>query len=316
MAFLTGLDRRLTLRQLRAVCAIADTGRLLAAADLLGVSQPALTRVLHELEEMFGVALFERHPRGVTPTAYGEALRESAERILDEIDGLQERVNGMMLRQAGGLAIAALPSAAAGLLPGVIARLRVSHPDLEIRLVQGRLDEMLPVLLSGGVDLLVGRLYPTGAKLGVASRVLYDEPLGLLARAGHPLAGVACSAEMLRGYRLVLPTFSQRMAAEVEPWLAVLGLEAGLGLRTSAPAVMRELVLASDDILVLPPLMMAGDISRGALVRLAAPAAAPARPGGVMYRHGVKLGDAAKAALRVVRSQISALAEEGIIGIR
>jgi LysR family pca operon transcriptional activator len=317
MSVISGLERRLTLRQLRAVCAIAETGRLLAAGNALGVSQPALTRMLRELEALFEVPLFDRHARGVTPTEYGAALVRSARQILGEITQLESTLNGLQLRQAGCLAVGTLPSAGAGLMPGVLARLQQTRPALDIRMVQGRTDQMLRVLTGAGIELLVGRLYPAEAEDGVVRRVLYDEPLALLVRAGHPLAdNPSPTAADLRRYRMVLPTYSQRMAGEVETWLAALDVLPGHALRTSAAAAMREMVLSGDDLLVLPALMLAGDILRGAVLRIAAPVPSPARLGGVMYRHGVPLSEPANFLLRTLRAQIRDLAKAGIIAIR
>jgi LysR family pca operon transcriptional activator len=106
------------------------------------------------------------------------------------------------------------------------------------------------------------------------------------------------------------------MAGEVETWLAALDVLPGHALRTSAAAAMREMVLSGDDLLVLPALMLAGDILRGAVLRIAAPVPSPARLGGVMYRHGVPLSEPANFLLRTLRAQIRDLAKAGIIAIR
>src|SRR4051812_42170728 len=84
------LDQRLRLPLLRAVDAVAVHGSLLKASAALRTSQPALTKSLHELEDVLQLRLFDRHPRGVRPTAAGAVFVRSARRVLAELRRLDE----------------------------------------------------------------------------------------------------------------------------------------------------------------------------------------------------------------------------------
>ena len=84
------LDQKLKLRQLRAIAAIGAHGNLIKASQTLGISQPALTKTLREIEDMMGVRLFERHARGLDPNAQGSALVEAAGRILSIVRETEE----------------------------------------------------------------------------------------------------------------------------------------------------------------------------------------------------------------------------------
>jgi len=318
MAMLRGLDQRLTLRQLRAVAAIAEAGSLLGAAQAIGVSQPALTRTLSDLETLFRVTLFERHARGTSPTEFGVALVETARRILTEVAELETRFSSIALRGGSELRVGTLPSAGAGLMPGTLVKLTETMPSLDIQLVQGRLHELLPSLRTGSIEMLIGRLYPTNDDEEFSRCVLYDEPFSLLVRAGHPLmdCAMAPSIDALRRFRFILPTDNQRMAGEIEAWFADFGMTPDQTLRTNASATMRELLLAGDDILPLPALMVAGDIIRGTIQVLKVPISPLARPGGLLLRRGVPLSEAARSLLKVLRTQIRVLAEAGFVAIR
>ena len=79
------LDGRLKLRHLVLVDALTEHGSIVAAAAHLRITQPGLTRTLHELEDMLGVTLYERGPRGVTPTLYGTAYTAHARAVLAQI---------------------------------------------------------------------------------------------------------------------------------------------------------------------------------------------------------------------------------------
>src|SRR5919107_847808 len=95
------LDQRLRLTLLRAVHAVATHGSLLKASAALGVSQPALTKSLHELEDLLQVRLFDRHARGVRPTAAGTVLVRSARRVLAEVRRLDEELDAISAPRRG-----------------------------------------------------------------------------------------------------------------------------------------------------------------------------------------------------------------------
>ena len=148
---------------------------------------------------------------------------------------------------------------------------RLTHPDVKVRLRQGRTEELLPLLASGELDLIVGRLYEPAVPDGFAREPLWTEPISVLARAGHPVfQHGTVSVEELRRYDLVLPTVTQRVGQEIEHLLSLLGLIPASSLRSSSYGFIREMLLATDMISVMPRLMMAGDLLRGALARRAA----------------------------------------------
>lgn len=308
------LDQRLRLPLLRAVDAIEAHGTLLKASAALGVSQPALTKSLHELEDMLQLRLFDRSPRGVKATAAGMLLVRSARRILAELRRLDEEID--LLTQEGGgiLALGALPVAATGVLPGVLTQLKAAHPAIRIRLQQGRLEEVLPLLASGEIDLIVGRLYEPAVPDGFVRETLWTEPISILARAGHPIFALnrTVQADELSGYELVLPTVTQRVGQEIEHLVSLLALDTATSLRSSSYGFIREMLHGTDLLAVMPRLMMVGDLLRGTLrvVPLALPA--PDRPAGLILSPDRALGPAARAFVQCLRSYIGEVAGSGI----
>ena len=114
------LDQRLRLHLLRAAEAVETHGSLVKAAAALGVSQPALTKSLHELEDILQLRLFDRHPRGMRPTEAGAVFVQSARRVLAELHRLDEQLDLVSSSEAGAVTLGALPVTAAGILPGVL----------------------------------------------------------------------------------------------------------------------------------------------------------------------------------------------------
>lgn len=301
------LDRRIKLRQMRVVDAIITHGSLQKAAASLGLTQPALTKALQEIEEMLGARIFERHARGVAPNATGEAVAAAARRMLAEAHRLEDELD--RLAQAGGaaLAIGALPVAAAGVLPGALAALKARHPGIVVRLVQGTTDQLLPALAAGDVDLVVGRLYPPALPDAFLREAIYEEPISVLARAGHPLlARVPLAASELAAHPLVLPTISQRVGQEIERILAALGLPVGAAaLRSSSLSLIREMLLTSDAVTVLPQAMLAGDVARGAVAVVPLTLATEPRPAGLIRSPGRALSPAAAAFVECLRAFVA-----------
>ena len=307
------LDRRLKLHLLRAVDAIGAQRSLLKAGAMLGVTQPALSKSLQELEDILDLRLFERHARGVRPNAAGEAVVDAARRVLAELRRLDEELDRLSSPTGGVVAIGALPVAAAGVLPGALSRLKGTHPDLGIRLVQGRTEEVLPLLAAGEIDVIVGRLYAPTVPDGFAREPLYDEPISFLARAEHPIfreAGVGI--EDLRRYDLVLPTVSQRVGQEIEHLLSLLGLTPSSSLRSTSYGFIREMLHATDLVSAMPRLLMVGDLLRGTLRVVPLPVPAPRRPAGLILRRDRALPPAGEVFVACLRSYLDEIAARGL----
>ena len=118
----------LTIRQLRIAAAIGDAGSLVGAAATLNVTQPTISKALHELEAIVGVELFERTRRGVVPTLFGIALVRHAKLLMSQIRHAAEELADLKDGTGGRVVVGTLLAASATLLPGAIARLRRERP--------------------------------------------------------------------------------------------------------------------------------------------------------------------------------------------
>ncbi len=307
------LNQRLKLRQMRVVDAIATHRSLQRAAAALGLTQPALTKTLQELEDMLGARIFERHARGTEPNALGEVVAAAARRMLAEAQRLEDELDRAALATAGSLAVGALPVAAAGILPAALAVLHDRHPGIVVRLVQGVTDQLLPALAAGEVELVVGRLYPPALPDEFVREAMYEEPISVLARSDHPLlaqAGVA--PRDIAAFPLVLPTISQRVGQDIERVLASLGVTgAGAPVRTSSVSLIREMLLTSDALTIIPHHVLAGDIARGGIAIVKLPIQAPPRPAGLIRMPGRPPSASAEAFVACLRAAIDAVGHSG-----
>jgi LysR family pca operon transcriptional activator len=310
------LDQRLKLHHLRAVEAIIAQRSILKAAAVIGVSQPALTKTLREMEDILQQRLFDRLPRGVRPTEAGTLLAQSARRILAELRRLDETLDHLAEPGGGTVALGTLPVAATAVMPGALTRLKREHPGIGVRLEQGRTEELLPKLAAGEIDLIVGRLYEPAMPDGFPREPLWEEPISILARADHPVfASRPPTLEELRHYDLVLPTVSQRVGQEIEALLEMLALQPAASLRSSSYGFIREMLHATDMISVMPRLMMAGDLLRGTLRVVPLPIPAPPRPAGLILSRDRPLPPAGQAFVACLRAYLLEIGQRGLTDI-
>jgi LysR family pca operon transcriptional activator len=306
------LDQRLKLSLLRLADALDTHGSLLKAGAALGLSQPALSRGLRELEDIVGAQLFERHARGVRPTGAGVVVIRLARRMLAELRRAEEELDAVGAADGGSVAVGVLPVASVGMLPGALIRLRAAQPALRVRLQEGRMEELLPLLAARELDLVVGRLYAPAVPDGFLREPLWEEPISVLARAGHPLLKArGVTAQQLARHELVLPTVSQRVGQEIDQLLALLGLPRDVALRSSSYGFIRETLLASDSISIMPRSMMVGDLLRGTLKLVPLPVPSTPRPAGIVRPAEPPPSPAAAAFIAALRAHVAEIAARG-----
>jgi len=182
------LLRRLKVRQLLLLRALAENGNLRRSAAALGLTQPAATRMVQDLEQALGLKLFERSPRGMAPTQYGEAMIRHAGAVLADLDSAREELAALAEGSQGRIAVGTLMSTSTLLLPRAIARAKAGAPRLQLVLQEGTHEQLLAALLKGDLDLMLGRVLPGSGLDAVNVEVLYREEFRVVCGAGHPLA--------------------------------------------------------------------------------------------------------------------------------
>jgi LysR family pca operon transcriptional activator len=258
---------------------------------------------LHEIEEVLGVRLYDRHAKGVRETRYGAALADSARNILAELKQLDDTLDLLSRETSTIVSVGALPVAAVGIMPGVIARLNEAHPDFEVRLVQGLSEELIPLLSSGQLDLIVGRLYDSIAPDGLKREVLYHEPICLMARPDHPIFDPpGPTVERLSKVKLVLPTVATRLGQEIDQILVQIGIDLNFPIRSSSLGFIRELMHSGEFVAIMPRLTLAADLLRGSIRLSPLPVPTPSRPAGIIYRGDRALPPSATALIETLRT--------------
>jgi LysR family pca operon transcriptional activator len=309
------LDQRLKLRHFRIIEAVSQHSSLLRASAALSLAQPALTRSIHEIEEILGFRLYDRHAKGVRETVFGEALAHTARNILQELKNLDETLDRLTRDTSVIVNVGVLPVAAVGVMPGVVARLSERRPDLQVRVSQGLSEDLIPDLIAGRLDLIVGRLYDPPTPDGLKREPLYHEPISVVAAPGHAIFNApGPTIERLAKAKLVLPTVASRLGQEIDQLLNEMGIDLLGPVRSSSLGFIRELVLSGEFVGIMPRLNLAADMLRGQVKVAPLPVPAPSRPAGIIYNAARELPPAAVALIDMLRAYTEAIDADGRSG--
>jgi len=184
---------RLKTRQLLLLAAMEEEGNVRRAAEILGMTQPAASRLLKELEDVLEVRLFDRTPHGMHPTLYGEVMIRHARMVLSNLSQAHDEIAALRAGLVGQVQIGAIAAATATMVPLAIARVKASYPQLQIWLQVETSDVMLPLVAQGHLDIMVGRVLERQGQFKDAVRYepIAEEPLCVVVRPGHPLASAS-----------------------------------------------------------------------------------------------------------------------------
>lgn len=154
------IDQRLKLRELQVLSTVAECGSMIKAAGQLGMSQPAVSAAIANLELALGVRLLDRSPRGIEPTIYANALLKRGRVAFDELrQGLKD-ISFLLDPGAGEVRVACPESLAAGFVPAVIEELSRLHPRLAVHVVTAQTGtQEFRELRERNVDIMLGRLF-------------------------------------------------------------------------------------------------------------------------------------------------------------
>jgi len=183
------IRKRLKLRQLDVLIAVAECGTMAKAAERLAISQPVVSKTIAELEHTLGARLFDRNRRGVELTLYGRALVKRSVVIVNDLRHSVAELEFLSDPTAGELRIGASDSLAAGMLGDIIDRMTRKHPRLtfEVTLGGGLIDLQYSQLRAHNIDLILGRL-PRTIPDDLEAAVLYREQAFVVAGAPSPWA--------------------------------------------------------------------------------------------------------------------------------
>jgi len=273
-------ETRLTSAQVRGMLSLAETGSFVAAAQSVGLSEPALHRAVKELELLCGTPFVERRGRGVGLTAAGQKLARGLALGVAELSAALEESG----KEGGRLSIGAMALSRSLLLPATLAALSQKAPTAHVDVVEGSYLELVESLRGGSVDVIIGalRVHPP--------RDLHEEPLftdrlTVIGRAGHPLADRHAGYHDLTLYPWIV---ARRASGLLDRWQQLFD-KAGME-RPTAPiqcgsvALIRGVLVRSDFLTLLSPDQVRAEIDAGQLIEIKSDAPDTARTIGAITR--------------------------------
>lgn len=263
------------LSALRLMQAVRDEGTLTAAAESLGVSQPAVSQHVQRLEKRLGTPLLVRAGRSVRLTEAGEVLAKHGESVSAALRAAEAEVVALTGLAAGVVRLAVFPSATAALVPRALALLRTRFPGVQVRLEEAEPPESLGRVRSGAADVVLAFAYD-GVELGRGEddlsglnvQEMLSDPMLVALPSGHRLAGqgevdlAALAQEQwiagcprCRGHLLEMASacgFAPDVAFATDDYSAVLGLVgAGLGVAL-LPAMVQPIARGHEAVVLRP----------------------------------------------------------------
>jgi DNA-binding transcriptional LysR family regulator len=316
---------RIKTRQLVLLAHLDRERSVLRAAEAVGMSQPAASKLLRELEEFLGVRLFERHARGIEPTQYGEILVRHAHSVLAEIRRAQEEVDALKQGRLHRVSIGTVVSPGAELVPMAISLLEQRHPQMIVSVEVDYSRPMVAKLLDGRLDIVIGRILDPPDAAHLHFEALAEEPHSLIARPQHPLARRRkLGVSDLVAHTWILPPDESILRER----LTAMFLQHGLGLpqrivETSSLPLITNLLRCTDMLVALPAEVVRPYCNAGMLAVLPIDLGVHMDSFGIITRRGHGLARGAAETLAALREAVAvvygarpALAPGRRVGVR
>lgn len=184
----TEFQRAITLRHLRVIAALDSLKLVARVSEALGVTQPAVSKQIAELEKIVGVPVVTRDRNRLYLTPIGSRLAEHARQALTQLDRAAFDIEAMASGVVGSVSVGVVSSVAPTLLPGAISLFKRSTPQTSVSVSEGHFVSLMPELEAGTIDLLIARIWQPQERAGISQMALFSEPVVVVAGRDHPLA--------------------------------------------------------------------------------------------------------------------------------
>jgi len=297
------ITRKFRLRHVELIAELHDCRSILKASKRLSLTQPTVTKALRDVESTLGVRLFERSNRGLEPTPYGEIFARHAKIVLAQLRHAAEELESLRAGYSGKVTVGTLLAASASILPDAIALLKKQRPGVAISVAVGTYDILMPSLLVGDLDMVLGRLPEEGRSRALVYEEFYAEPICVVTRRGHPLARKRrLTLHDLANEAWLLPLPETALRRQIERAFVEAGASLPRNVIESVSILTnRALLRKSDSVGVMPYHVALDDVEQGLLAILPVKLKSIESPVGAILRAPGALAPAAAALLDCLR---------------
>lgn len=294
-------------RRLAVVASLAEKRNMPAVAKEFGITQPAISVALKDLELGLGVPLFERSARGLMPTLAGEIVAFHFKRVLAELRHILPDIAGGEGVLQGSVNVGALPLGRTKVLPLAIAALLSEHGGLHVTTVESPYDALAASLRSGDIDFILGALRTGSQTKDLEQEVLFEDRISLITRAGHPLTRAdRINFAALRQSTWVLSRQGSPSRELLEHFFSLARQEPPVpAVETGDLAMLRGLLLESDMVTAISAHQLRYEIIDESLVVLDFPLEQTRRDIGITQRIGCFPSPGARALMQKIRDVVS-----------
>lgn len=289
------LLNRLRMRQLALVLAFAEHGSLRRAAAALGMSQPAATKMIQELESALGQRLFEREGRGQKMNAAGERVLDFFQGMRGSLEAMLRELEELRLGSAGRVSVGCIMAPLPTLLNQAIIALNQTYPLITIQVTLDTSDRLVEQLGEGSLDVAIGRVAPQH-RAQFVFHALDNESLAVVVGVGHPLAKKKHVAfASLLDYPWILQPPGSPMREVLEQEFRAIQAPLPRGLIETASILSTMRLIADTQMVAVLPLSIVGVYARQHLLKIL-PCAIKHKMGefGSITRRDRPLSDAAR----------------------
>ncbi|VWX61806.1 HTH-type transcriptional regulator GbpR [Burkholderiales bacterium 8X] len=239
---------RLKTRQLLLLVALAEEGNIHRAAHVLNMAQPAASKLLKDLEDVLGVSLFDRLPRGMRPTWYGETMIRHARIALATLQEAHDEVAAIQAGRFGQVNIGAITSPGLALLPTAVAEVKRERPNLRVSVEIETSPVLLQRLEQGELDVLLARLSADRDKSNLRYEPLTEERVCAVVRPGHALAQAeGITLQQLSGFGWIVPPTGSVLRHRFDLMYQESGLASPVDVIESSALLFITAMLAQSD---------------------------------------------------------------------
>ncbi len=298
-------SQRIRLRHLHTFVAVAQQGTLGRAAETLNLSQPALSKTLNELEQLTGSRLFDRGRLGAHLTLNGEQFLIHAVKVLDALNHAGLSLSRKENQPAEVVRIGALPTAALGILPGVIGQFHQHQKDVTLQVGTMNNTMLLAGLKSGELDLGIGRMSDPELMGGLNYELLFLESLKLVVRPSHPLLSDTVTMSRVMEWPVVVSPKGTIPRQNAESLLNRQNCKLPTNcIETLSASLSRQLTVDFDYVWFVPSGAVKADLRQGTLCALPLPAQGSGEPIGILTRVDTPLSPAAQILIGAIRKSM------------
>ncbi|GAB7531328.1 hypothetical protein PS3A_37400 [Pseudomonas sp. 3A(2025)] len=278
-------------RHLNLIDTLDRTRNMHQAAEQMNLSQPALSKMLKEIESQLGFAVFERLPRSMVPTPLGAQVVRYAQLALNDAQTFVEQINNLSAGGHGHLKVGGIFAATAVVLPEAIVQIKARWPLLAIEVVEQTSDHLMEMLEERTLDLAIGRFTEQSQQQRYDFQALAPEPFCIVVNSRHPLcdAGPMTLQELVDWPWMFYPkgtpirgrmedVFAQANVAVPRNTIETISMQTFLKVLQSGPMIG-----------MLPDAMVQAQLDSGLLQRLDTPLYLTPQYYGILTRKGESL---------------------------